>query len=480
MSQQQASLKKIAQAPYRYGFISPLKTKRLAAGLSEKKIRQISALKKEPAFLLKWRLAAYKEWKKMSEPTWADLNYPSINYDKLTYYAAAKKADKKSLNEVDPELRRMFDKLGIPLWEQKKISGVAIDAVVDSASVATTFSRALKKQGIIFCSFNEAVQKYPALVKKYLGSVVGPADNFFAALNAAVFSDGSFCYIPKKVKCPLELSTYFRINASGTGQFERTLIIAEEDSLVSYLEGCTAPRRDEHQLHAAVVEIVAQKNAQVKYATVQNWYPGDEQGRGGVYNFVTKRGKCLGDNSKISWTQVETGSAVTWKYPSVILAGDNSVGEFYSLALTKNFQQADTGSKMVHLGRNTCSTIIAKSVAAGHSRSTYRGAVRMPLGARSARNVTQCDSLLLGDNCQARTVPTIEVANDTAQVEHEAYAAKVSAEQLYYCQQRGLDREQALGLIVNGFCHDIFKRLPLEFAAEAQNLLSLSLEGVQG
>ncbi len=481
MSIKNAALKKLASSKYQYGFSTKLATDKLACGLSEEVIKKISQKKGEPAFMTEWRLKAYKHWLTMTEPHWADLKYPKINFNSISYYAAPKKKPKlESLDQVDPELRSMFDKLGIPLWEQKRLSGVAVDAVVDSASVATTFQDTLAKHGVIFCSFSEAVKKYPDLIKKYLGTVVPPTDNFYAALNSAVFSDGSFCYIPKGVRCPLELSTYFRINSAGTGQFERTLIIAEDDSYVSYLEGCTAPRRAENQLHAAVVEIVALKNAEVKYATVQNWYPGDKQGRGGVYNFVTKRGKALGDNSKISWTQVETGSAITWKYPSVVLAGDNSVGEFYSVALTTNRQQADTGTKMIHLGKNTRSTIVSKGISAGQASNTYRGRVDVTKFADGARNNTKCDSLLLGADCKAKTYPYIQVNNDSAQVEHEASATRIKDEQLYYCQQRGLDAEAATSLIVNGFCKDVMKRLPLEFAAEAQNLLNLSLEGATG
>jgi len=437
----------------------------------------ISAKKHEPAWLLEWRLKAFNHWKTLTPPTWQNVEFPPINYQSIRYYAAPKRRALKSLDQVDPEIRRMFDKLGISLDEQKRISGVAIDAVVDSASVATTFKVELERLGIIFCSLSEAVQKHPDLVRKNLGTVVSFGDNYFASLNAAVFSDGSFCYIPKGVRCPMELSTYFRINSAGTGQFERTLIVAEPGSYVSYLEGCTAPRRDENQLHAAVVEIIAHDNAEVKYATVQNWYPGDANGKGGIYNFVTKRGKCAGRNSKISWTQVETGSAITWKYPSVILMGDNSVGEFYSVALTANRQQADTGSKMIHIGKNTRSTIISKGIAAGRGRNTYRGLVRIMSTATGAHNFTQCDSLMLGEQCQATTLPYIEQRNDSSTVEHEASTATIRDEQLVYLRQRGIAEEEAVSMIVNGFGKTVFKRLPLEFAVEARNLLSLRLEG---
>ncbi len=437
----------------------------------------ISSKKNEPAWLLEWRLRAFKFWQTLTPPTWQNVEFPAIDYQAIRYYAAPKRRALKSLDQVDPEIRRMFDKLGISLDEQKRISGVAMDAVVDSASVATTFSKELARLGIIFCSLSEAVQKHPDLVRRYLGTVVGFGDNYFASLNAAVFSDGSFCYIPKGVRCPMELSTYFRINSAGTGQFERTLIVAEDSSYVSYLEGCTAPRRDENQLHAAVVEIVALDDAEVKYATVQNWYPGDTNGKGGIYNFVTKRGKCQGRNSKISWTQVETGSAITWKYPSVILMGDNSVGEFYSVALTANHQQADTGSKMTHIGKNTRSTIISKGIAAGHGRNTYRGLVRIMPGATGSHNYTQCDSLMLGETSQATTLPYIEQRNDSSTIEHEASTATIRDEQLVYLRQRGIGQEEAVTMIVNGFGRTVFKRLPLEFAVEARNLLSLRLEG---
>ncbi|MGH7809848.1 MAG: Fe-S cluster assembly protein SufB, partial [Candidatus Binatia bacterium] len=441
----------------------------------------ISAKKREPAWLLEWRLKAYRTWLTMKEPAWGNIKYGPIDYQNIIYYAAPKQRPSlQSLDEVDPEIRRTFEKLGIPLEEQKLLSGVAVDAVFDSVSVATTFKGKLAELGILFCSFSEAVHNYPDLVQKYLGSVVPYSDNFFAALNAAVFSDGSFCYIPKGVRCPMELSTYFRINAAETGQFERTLIVADEGASVSYLEGCTAPMRDKNQLHAAVVELVAHADAQIKYSTVQNWYPGDKDGKGGIYNFVTKRGKCLGERSKISWTQVETGSAITWKYPSCILQGDDSVGEFYSVALTNNYQQADTGTKMIHIGKNTKSTIISKGISAGHGQNTYRGLVKIMKGAGGARNYSQCDSLLLGDQCGAHTVPYLEVFNSDSQVEHEASTSKIGEDQLFYCRQRGLSTEDAVNLIVNGFCRQVFKELPMEFAVEAQKLLSVSLEGSVG
>jgi Fe-S cluster assembly protein SufB len=432
--------------------------------------------------MLEWRLKAYRHWLTMKEPSWANVKYPAIDYQNIIYYSApkSKKAGPKSLDEVDPELLEMYKKLGISLQEQERLAGVAVDAVFDSVSVATTFRGKLAEMGVIFCSFSEAVQEHPELVKKYLGSVVPYTDNFFATLNSAVFSDGSFCYIPKGVRCPMELSTYFRINAKDTGQFERTLIVAEEGAYVSYLEGCTAPMRDENQLHAAVVELVALDNAQIKYSTVQNWYPGDKQGKGGIYNFVTKRGKCLGVNSKISWTQVETGSAITWKYPSCILQGENSVGEFYSVALTNNYQQADTGTKMIHIGKNTRSTIVSKGISAGHGQNTYRGAVKILKGATGARNYSQCDSLLLGDKCGAHTFPYIEVKNSTAQMEHEASTSKIGEDQIFYCKQRGLSAEDAVSMIVNGFCKEVFRELPMEFAVEAQKLLGVSLEGSVG
>lgn len=474
------TIKKIADQKYRYGFSNKIATDLIPRGLTEDVVRLISKKKDEPKWLLDWRLKSFRHWKTMKEPEWSSVRYPKIDYQKISYYAAPKKKELKNMGEVDPEIRRMFDKLGIPLEEQKRISGVAVDAVVDSASVATTFQKELAKYGIIFCSLSEAVKKYPDLVKKYLGSVVPYTDNFFATLNSAVFSDGSFCYIPKGVKCPMDLSTYFRINSIGTGQFERTLIVAEAGSSVSYLEGCTAPRRDENQLHAAVVELIAHDDADIKYATVQNWYPGDKEGRGGIYNFVTKRGKCQGVRSKISWTQIETGSAITWKYPSVVLFGDESVGEFYSVALTANHQQADTGTKMMHVGKNTRSTIISKGISAGHGKNTYRGLVRVLNHAKNTKNFTQCDSLLLGSDCRANTYPTIEVKNNSSNVEHEASTTKIRDEHLFYCRQRGLSEEDAATLIVNGFCKDIFKRLPMEFAVEANNLLGLSLEGSVG
>jgi Fe-S cluster assembly protein SufB len=469
---------------YKHGFVTDIEADALPPGLSEDIVRQISAKKNEPEFMLEWRLKAYRHWITMVEPTWAHVHYPPIDYQDMVYYSAPKKAPKyNSLDEVDPELLKTYEKLGIPLREQAVLAGVAgiaVDAVFDSVSVATTFKGKLAEMGIIFCSFSEAVQEHPELIKQYLGSVVPYTDNFFASLNAAVFSDGSFCYIPKGVRCPMELSTYFRINAASTGQFERTLIVADEGSYVSYLEGCTAPMRDENQLHAAVVELVALDNAQIKYSTVQNWYPGDKDGKGGIYNFVTKRGICKGINSRISWTQVETGSAITWKYPSVILQGDNSVGEFYSVALTNHYQQADTGSKMIHIGKNTKSTIVSKGIAAGQGQNAYRGLVKILGGADNARNHTQCDSLLLGDRCGAHTFPYIEVKNPTAQVEHEASTSRIGEDQLFYCKQRGLSEEDAISMIVNGFCKEVFRELPMEFAVEAQKLLGVSLEGSIG
>lgn len=475
-------VEKLTQQEYKYGFVTPIEAETVPKGLNEDIIRMISSRKKEPGWLLEWRLKAYRHWLTMKEPRWANVHYPPIDYQDIYYFAAPKslKERPKSLDEVDPELIRTYEKLGIPLREQEVLAGVAVDAVFDSVSVATTFKEKLKELGVIFCSFSEAVQEHPDLVRKYLGSVVPYTDNFFAALNSAVFSDGSFCYVPKGVHCPMELSTYFRINAAKTGQFERTLIIADEGAYVSYLEGCTAPMRDENQLHAAVVELVALDNAYIKYSTVQNWYPGDKEGRGGIYNFVTKRGKCAGKNSKISWTQVETGSAITWKYPSCILLGDNSVGEFYSVALTNNFQQADTGTKMIHIGKNTRSTIVSKGISAGHSQNSYRGAVRILKNAENARNFSQCDSLLLGDQCGAHTFPYIEVQNPSATMEHEASTSKINEEQLFYCQQRGISKEDAVSMIVNGFCKEVFRELPMEFAVEAQKLLSVSLEGSVG
>ena len=474
-----------AEREYKWGFVTDIEEERVPKGLNEEIIRLISAKKREPEFMLRWRLKAYQHWSSLeqsqAEPKWANITYPPINYQDITYYSAPKKKPSlASLEEVDPEILRTYEKLGIPLAEQKMLAGVAVDAVFDSVSVATTFKEKLSELGIIFCSFSEAVQKYPELVQKYLGSVVPYTDNFFAALNAAVFSDGSFVYVPKGIRCPMELSTYFRINAAETGQFERTLIVADEDAYVSYLEGCTAPIRDTNQLHAAVVELVALDNAQIKYSTVQNWYPGDKDGKGGIYNFVTKRGKCQGVNSKISWTQVETGSAITWKYPSCILQGDNSVGEFYSVALTNNRQQADTGTKMIHIGKNTRSTVVSKGISAGYGQNTYRGQVKIMKGAVGARNYTQCDSLLIGDRCGAHTFPYIEVRNSTARMEHEASTSKIGEDQLFYLRQRGLKAEDAVSMIVNGFCKRVFRELPMEFAVEAQKLLSVSLEGSVG
>ncbi|MBQ3254743.1 MAG: Fe-S cluster assembly protein SufB [Rikenellaceae bacterium] len=466
---------------YKYGFTTDIETETIPRGLNEEVVRLISQKKGEPEWLTAYRLKAYRHWLTMTMPTWAHLDIPEIDYQDIIYYAAPRTKPKlNSMDEVDPELRRTFDKLGIPLEEQMALSGVAVDAVMDSVSVKTTFKEVLAEKGIIFCSISEAVRDYPELVRKYLGSVVPYADNFFTALNAAVFSDGSFCYIPKGVRCPMELSTYFRINAAGTGQFERTLIVADEGSYVSYLEGCTAPQRDENQLHAAVVEIVVLKDAEVKYSTVQNWYPGDKEGKGGIYNFVTKRGICKGDNARLSWTQVETGSAITWKYPSCILAGDNSVAEFYSVAMTNNFQQADTGTKMIHIGRNTRSRIVSKGISAGRSQNSYRGLVRVAKGAENARNYSQCDSLLIGDRCGAHTFPYMDVQNPSAVVEHEATTSKISEEQLFYCNQRGLSTEDAVGLIVNGYAKEVLSKLPMEFAVEAQKLLAISLEGSVG
>ena len=466
---------------YKYGFVTDIEQDTIPPGLNEDVIRVISAKKGEPDWLKDWRLKAYKNWKKMKNPSWANITYPSIDYQSISYYSAPKeKKELKSLDEVDPELLETYNKLGIPLEEQKMLAGVAVDAVFDSVSVVTTFKKDLKKHGIIFCPFSEAVHNHPNLVRKYLGSVVPMTDNFFAALNSAVFSDGSFVYIPKGVRCPMELSTYFRINAANTGQFERTLIIADEGSYVSYLEGCTAPMRDENQLHAAVVELIAHKDAEIKYSTIQNWYPGDKDGKGGIFNFVTKRGICLEENSRISWTQVETGSAITWKYPSVILKGDNSKGEFYSVALTNNHQQADTGTKMIHLGKNTSSTIISKGISAGKSQNTYRGQVKIMKNAENARNYSQCDSILIGSECGAHTFPYIDVRNPTAKMEHEASTSNIGEDQLFYCNQRGLSTENAVSLIVNGFCKKVFKELPMEFAVEAQKLMEVSLEGSVG
>ena len=476
-----SKIEELANKEYKYGFVSEIDADTLPKGLNEDIIRQLSAKKNEPEFMLEWRLKAYRHWLTMKEPHWANVKYPPVNYQGLSYYSAPKKKPTlKSLDEVDPELLSVYEKLGISLDEQKRLTGVAVDAVFDSVSVATTFKDKLNELGIIFCSFSEAVQNHPDLVKKYLGTVVPYTDNFFASLNSAVFSDGSFAYIPKGVRCPMELSTYFRINAANTGQFERTLIVADEGSYVSYLEGCTAPIRDENQLHAAVVELIALDNAQIKYSTVQNWYPGDKDGKGGIYNFVTKRGACRGVNSKISWTQVETGSAITWKYPSCILQGDNSMGEFYSVALTNNRQQADTGTKMIHLGKNTKSTIISKGISAGKSQNSYRGLVRIGKKAENARNFSQCDSLLLGDKCGAHTFPYLEINNPGAKVEHEATTSKIGEDQIFYLNQRGIATEDAIGLIVNGFCKEVFAELPMEFAVEATKLLSVSLEGSVG
>jgi Fe-S cluster assembly protein SufB len=481
MSTSTQTIEQLANREYKYGFITDVEQESVPRGLNEDVVRLISEKKQEPAWLLEWRLKAYRTWLTMKEPAWGNVKYGPIDYQDMIYYAAPKKRPTlASLDEVDPEIRRTFEKLGIPLDEQKLLSGVAVDAVFDSVSVATTFKVKLKELGIIFCSFSEAVQNHPELVRKYLGTVVPYSDNFFATLNSAVFSDGSFAYIPKGVRCPMELSTYFRINAQNTGQFERTLIVAEEGSYVSYLEGCTAPMRDEHQLHAAVVELVALDNATIKYSTVQNWYPGDKEGKGGIYNFVTKRGSCLGMNSKITWTQVETGSAITWKYPGCVLIGDNSVGEFYSVATTNNRQQADTGTKMIHLGKNTKSTIVSKGISAGHGQNTYRGMVKIAKGARGARNYSQCDSLLIGDQCGAHTFPYLEIKNSTAKVEHEASTSKIGEDQIFYCRQRGLSAEDAVNMIVNGFCKDVFRQLPMEFAVEAQKLLGVSLEGSVG
>ncbi|WGF87287.1 Fe-S cluster assembly protein SufB [Marinivivus vitaminiproducens] len=466
---------------YKYGFVTDIESEIAPKGLDEAVVRMISTKKGEPDWLTEWRLTAYRRWLDMEEPSWAKIGYAPIDYQEISYYAAPREKDgPKSLDEVDPEIRRTYERLGIPIQEQKLLAGVAVDYVFDSVSVATTFKKTLEEKGIIFCSISEAVKNHPDLVRKYLGSVVPQGDNFFASLNSAVFSDGSFVYVPKGVRCPMELSTYFRINAAGTGQFERTLIIADEGSYVSYLEGCTAPQRDENQLHAAVVELIALDDAEIKYSTVQNWYPGDENGQGGVYNFVTKRGLCKGRNSKISWTQVETGSAITWKYPSCVLQGDGSRGEFYSVALTTNAQQADTGTKMIHIGKNTTSRIVAKGIAAGKSDSTYRGLVRVLKGADNARNHTQCDSMLIGDRCGAHTVPYIEVKNRTSNVEHEATTSKISEDQLFYCTQRGISEEDAVALIVNGFCREVMQELPMEFAVEAQKLLAINLEGSVG
>jgi Fe-S cluster assembly protein SufB len=480
-NEQDKILSEVTKSDYKYGFITDIETDSLEKGLNEDIIRKISIRKGEPDFILEFRLKAYRQWLKMKMPQWANLKIPEINYQDIIYYAAPKqKAKPESLEDVDPELLKTFEKLGIPLDEQKRLTGVAVDAVMDSISVKTTFKETLADLGIIFCSFSEAVKQYPDLIKKYMGTVVPYTDNYFAALNSAVFSDGSFCYIPKGIRCPMELSTYFRINAANTGQFERTLLIADEDSYVSYLEGCTAPMRDENQLHAAIVEIIALENAEVKYSTVQNWYPGNKDGKGGVYNFVTKRGICKGDNSKISWTQVETGSAITWKYPSCILKGDNSTGEFYSVAVTNNYQQADTGTKMIHIGKNSSSTIISKGISAGQSQNSYRGLVKVTRNAENVRNFSQCDSLLLSDKCGAHTFPYLEVENETAIIEHEATTSKISEDQIFYCNQRGIDTENAVSLIVNGYAKEVLNKLPMEFAAEAQKLLQISLEGSVG
>jgi Fe-S cluster assembly protein SufB len=481
MTPSNEAIHQLIDKEYEHGFVTDIESETFPPGLNEDVVRAISAKKNEPEFMIEWRLKAYRHWLTMKEPHWAHVKYPAIDYQASSYYSEPKLKNRpKSLAEVDPELLRTYEKLGIPLKEQEMLAGVAVDAVFDSVSVATTFKDKLHSVGIIFCSFSEAVQTYPDLIQQYLGTVVPYTDNFYASLNSAVFSDGSFCYIPKGVRCPMELSTYFRINSAMTGQFERTLIIAEEGSYVSYLEGCTAPRRDEHQLHAAVVELIALKNAHIKYSTVQNWYPGDKNGKGGIYNFVTKRGDCRGDNSKISWTQVETGSAITWKYPSVLLRGDNSVGEFYSVALTNNYQQADTGTKMIHIGKNTKSTIVSKGISAGFGQNSYRGLVKILKSADNARNYTRCDSLLLGSTCGAHTFPYMEVKNATAKVEHEATTSKIGENQLFYCQQRGLSEEDAVSMIVNGFCKQVFRELPMEFAVEAQKLLGISLEGAIG
>ncbi|GIT48199.1 MAG: Fe-S cluster assembly protein SufB [Gammaproteobacteria bacterium] len=482
MSSSVSAISDLIGRDYKEGFVTEVETDTFPPGLDEDVIRALSTKKNEPEFMLDWRLSAFQRWQEMAEPSWAHVSYQPIDFQAISYYSAPRSVGDgpQSLDEVDPKILETYNKLGIPLQEQKFLAGVAVDAVFDSVSVATTFKSKLAEAGVIFCSFSEAVQEHPELVRRYLGAVVPAGDNFYAALNAAVFSDGSFVYIPKGVRCPMELSTYFRINALNTGQFERTLIVADEDSYVSYLEGCTAPMRDENQLHPAVVELVAMKGAQIKYSTVQNWYPGDEDGRGGIYNFVTKRGACRGDDAKISWTQVETGSAITWKYPSVLLEGDRSVGEFYSVALTNNCQQADTGTKMVHIGKNTSSTIISKGISAGRGQNAYRGQVKILKDAENARNYSQCDSLLMGDRCGAHTFPYVEVKNPTATVEHEATTSKIGEDQLFYCRQRGLSEEDAVSMIVNGFCKEVFKELPMEFAVEAQALLGVSLEGAVG
>lgn len=481
LEEELSTIEQTVLSEYKYGFVTDIEADKAPKGLSEDIVRFISAKKNEPSWMLEWRLKAYRHWLKMEEPTWANITYPPIDYQDIIYYAAPKqKVSPKSLDEIDPELRKTFEKLGISLDEQKRLTGVAVDAVIDSVSIATTFKEQLAEIGVIFCSISEAIQTHPELIQKYLGSVVPITDNYFSALNAAVFSDGSFCYIPKGVRCPMELSTYFRINAENTGQFERTLIVAEESSYVSYLEGCTAPMRDENQLHAAVVELVAMDHAEIKYSTVQNWYPGDKEGKGGIYNFVTKRGICKGTHSKISWTQVETGSSITWKYPSVILKGDYSIGEFYSVAVTNNYQQADTGTKMQHLGKNTRSRIVSKGISAGKSNNSYRGLVHVSKNATNARNFSQCDSLLLGNKCGAHTFPYIEVKNNSAVVEHEATTSKIGEDQIFYCNQRGIDTETAIALIINGFAKEVMSQLPMEFAVEAQKLLAISLEGSVG
>ncbi|HUM50810.1 MAG TPA: Fe-S cluster assembly protein SufB [Chitinophagales bacterium] len=474
-------LEEVVNSEYKYGFITDIETDDAPIGLTEETVRFISAKKEEPEWMLEWRLKAFRDWQKMPEPTWANVHFPKVDFQNIIYYSAPKqKVELNSLDEVDPELLKTFEKLGISLDEQKRLSNVAIDVVFDSVSVKTTFQETLKEKGIIFCSMSDAIKEHPELVKKYIGSVVPKNDNFYAALNCAVFSDGSFCYIPKGVRCPMELSTYFRINSAGSGQFERTLLIADEGSYVSYLEGCTAPQRDENQLHAAVVELIALDNAEIKYSTVQNWYPGNAEGKGGIYNFVTKRGICKGNNSKISWTQVETGSAITWKYPSCILAGDNSIGEFYSVAVTNNYQQADTGTKMIHIGKNTKSRIVSKGISAGKSQNSYRGLVKVHRKAENARNFSQCDSLLMGDQCGAHTFPYLEVSNNSSKVEHEATTSKIGEDMLFYFQQRGIDEETAVAMIVNGFCKEVMDNLPMEFAVEARKLLEISLEGSVG
>lgn len=479
--EQDKILDEVTSGEYKYGFYTDIETEQIQKGLSEEVVRIISAKKNEPDWLLEFRLKAYRHWLTLKMPSWANLKIPEINYQDIIYYSAPRQKPKlNSLDDVDPELKKTFDKLGIPLNEQKHLAGVAVDVVMDSVSVTTTFRETLAEMGIIFCSFSDAVKEYPDLVKRYMGTVVPYTDNFFASLNSAVFSDGSFCYIPKGIRCPMELSTYFRINAANSGQFERTLLVAEEESYVSYLEGCTAPTRDENQLHAAIVEIIAEKNAEVKYSTVQNWYPGDKDGKGGIFNFVTKRGMCRGENSKISWTQIETGSAITWKYPSCILRGDNSTGEFYSVAVTNNHQQADTGTKMIHIGKNTKSTIVSKGISAGKGQNSYRGLVKVLKNASNARNFSQCDSLLLGDKCGAHTFPYLEVDNQTAVVEHEATTSKIGEDQIFYCNQRGISTEDAIGLIINGYAREVINKLPMEFAVEAQKLLQISLEGSVG